>query len=298
MPFITNRKATRTHLRLIIVTLCIVLMTTVLSFLTCTPFGTNGDERVVGRFEVAGKMLVCGSMSGVAWRVDSYRVMSSQVPRQVDSSELSLVEAIKTIRMVESIRNTLAVQSDADAYIIYQVSAGWPFPLLRGYVLEQNDQVYSTGIRLRKRQAFLRETARTDVDKLSDYPGFMSASLTRHLTQRYICDPVRPIYLNYCVLLAAVFVLCTLANMAMINSKQWYRRYCNSRSKKVARIRGQCPNCGYDLFGEFRSGCPECGWARNRTTSVGAPHPITSPDAAVTPLSGSDGEALRPSAPQ
>ncbi len=26
--------------------------------------------------------------------------------------------------------------------------------------------------------------------------------------------------------------------------------------------RGQCPECGYDLRGEFESGCSECGWRR------------------------------------
>lgn len=40
------------------------------------------------------------------------------------------------------------------------------------------------------------------------------------------------------------------------------------------RVRGRCPNCGYDLQGELDAGCPECGWGRNASpTPLAASRP-------------------------
>lgn len=32
---------------------------------------------------------------------------------------------------------------------------------------------------------------------------------------------------------------------------------------RLARRRGRCPMCTYDLLGDYSSGCPECGWNRS-----------------------------------
>src|SRR5262249_29177123 len=33
---------------------------------------------------------------------------------------------------------------------------------------------------------------------------------------------------------------------------------------------GHCPECGYDLRGDFAAGCPECGWNRTAPRPTGA----------------------------
>lgn len=40
-----------------------------------------------------------------------------------------------------------------------------------------------------------------------------------------------------------------------------------SARRRRRKARGQCPRCGYDLFGNYPEGCPECGWNRTGTTS-------------------------------
>jgi hypothetical protein len=46
----------------------------------------------------------------------------------------------------------------------------------------------------------------------------------------------------------------TLAGFAFAGSRRATRR-----------ARGQCPQCGYDVNGDFEAGCSECGWNRSAT---------------------------------
>lgn len=34
------------------------------------------------------------------------------------------------------------------------------------------------------------------------------------------------------------------------------------RRRRIRRLEGRCPKCGYDLEGRLDAGCPECGWRR------------------------------------
>lgn len=38
-----------------------------------------------------------------------------------------------------------------------------------------------------------------------------------------------------------------------------------SARRRRRKARGQCPKCGYDIFGNYPAGCPECGWNRTGT---------------------------------
>jgi len=40
---------------------------------------------------------------------------------------------------------------------------------------------------------------------------------------------------------------------------------------RLRKRRGHCPECGYDLLHDFKSGCPECGWNRDASMANDPP---------------------------
>ncbi len=109
-------------------------------------------------------------------------------------------------------------------YSRFDFSAGWPARSLRGAALVQANQLKVVNATLAHR-------------------------ILRILPPSYL--PLRPIWAGLSVntIIYAGIVWVVLGLLKVIRGH-------------IRELLLRCPECGYDLRGDFSAGCPECGWRR------------------------------------
>jgi hypothetical protein len=70
----------------------------------------------------------------------------------------------------------------------------------------------------------------------------------------------------YYIWLAHTWLTGSRESFIQYNAKYWGLLWYRLDREAQRQRRGQCPQCGYDLRGDLKSGCPECGWNRTGST--------------------------------
>jgi len=68
--------------------------------------------------------------------------------------------------------------------------------------------------------------------------------------------------------------LAMFASAALYGAPLWLLVFGPGEARRaIRRRRGRCPDCGYDLRGEYDGGCAECGWNRGRSSDAARANP-------------------------
>lgn len=125
-----------------------------------------------------------------------------------------------------------------------EVASGWPWRALRAEFRRN-----STGVRGQGNSLF-------SLERGIELPARF---IRRHGNQRSAALPYDPIWPGLC----GDVVLYAAAWWGLMAGVPAVRRLGRKR-------RGLCPECGYDLRGEFAFGCSECGWEKQELQSDAA----------------------------